>query len=127
MTFTEEDLHGDRIPDGVYLVGAISVTQRHNDKGNEVVAVTLAPIDEEHSWLHVVDYFVVAGPNPKAWRIGRRRLLRLLHATGVEAVTDVEIDLAEALTARSVHAELRYDPQTQAMRVRNYRQVASRS
>ena len=71
-----------------------SARPRTSERGNGTVQVVYHLTGVDPTCDRVTEYFVVTGASPEALRIGRRRLLALCQACGLDPREGNELDLA---------------------------------
>ena len=77
-----------------------SVRCRTSENRNPLVQVTYHLPDASPDRDRLVDHFIVAGGNPRAIVVGRRRLLALLRCCGIEPPQGEDVSLQEIVGAR---------------------------
>ena len=91
----------DPIPDEGFHEAIIhSVRCRTSENRNPLVQVTYQLPDVAPDRDRLVDHFIIAGNNVRAIAVGRRRLLALCRACGVEPKEGEDLSLQELLGAR---------------------------
>lgn len=93
MRFEEQDLATSGPPAGRYRAMITEVKERRNERGNHLVVLQLEILDGDWTGDLLRDYFVVDGHNPRATRIGRRRLASVFKAAEIAIAANVDIDL----------------------------------
>jgi hypothetical protein len=113
----------DPLPEeGFHPAIVYAVRCRVSENKNPVVQVTYqlpeAPLDRDR----LVDHFIVAGGNARAIAVGRRRLLTLIRACGIDPKEGESLSLqglvGSRLTIRIAHEDYQGSPRA---RVRAYR------
>ena len=90
---------------------------RVSERGNSTILIVYELRDVDPACDRVIEYFVVAGATPQALRIGRRRLLTLCRACGLEPREGDELQLA-TLVGRELQIRLGHDTYDGKPRVR---------
>jgi hypothetical protein len=103
--------------EGHHLAVVHSVRPRTSERGNATVQVVYQLRDVDPTCDRVTEYFVVAGGSPQAIHVGRRRLLALCQACGVELHEGDELRLAD-LVGREVQLRIGHDTYEGKPRVR---------
>jgi hypothetical protein len=108
----------EALPDQGYHPCVIHTARpRVSERGNPTVQVVYELDDADPSCDRVTEYFIVAGATPQALRIGRRRLLTLCRACGLDPKQGDELKLAE-LVGRELQIRIGHDTYEGQPRVR---------
>lgn len=95
VRFRPEDLV-DRVPDpGWYQVAVAGVWKRPTDTGSVAVKVKFVITEEgDFEDVELWDQFVVEGASDEGEHVARRRLARLMRASGIAVEPNVDIPLS---------------------------------
>jgi hypothetical protein len=85
-----------------------SARPRVSERGNATLQIVYELDDADPACDRVTEYFVVAGASPQALRIGRRRLLALCRACGLDLHEGDELDLP-SLVGRELQIRIGHD------------------
>ena len=99
----------EALPEEGYHSCAIHAARpRVSERGNSTIQIVYELDDADPSSDRVTEYFVVAGATPQALRIGRRRLLSLCRACGLDPKEGDELKLAD-LVGRELQIRIGHD------------------
>lgn len=122
--FQPQDLSEELPAPGDYPGCITSVRFRKSARGNRMLQVVYRLNDVSTSHQHVTDYFVVEGATPRGVSLGRRRLVKLYRACGLEPNQGDEIAPDELLGAhvrvRVEHDEWEGQPRLRVVGYRAY-------
>ena len=85
-----------------------SARPRVSERGNSTLQVVYQLDDADAACDRITEYFVVAGASPQALRIGRRRLLALCRACGLDPREGDELELP-SLVGRELQIRIGHD------------------
>lgn len=108
----------EALPDEGFHLGVVrSARPRTSQRGNATIQVVYQLRDVDPTCDRVTEWFVVAGASPQAVHVGRRRLLALCRACGIDPQEGDELDLAD-LVGREVQLRLGHETWQGRPRVR---------
>jgi hypothetical protein len=108
----------EALPEEGLHTGAVhSARPRTSERGNPTLQVVYQLDDVEPTCDRVTEYFVVAGANPQAVRIARRRLLAMCGACGLVLHENDELDLAR-LVGRRLQLRIGHETYQGQIRIR---------
>ena len=111
--------------EGFHPAVVYDVRCRISENHNPVVQVTYQLGDAPPDRDRLADHFIITGGNLRAIAVGRRRLLTLLRACGIEPQEGEELSL-QALVGSPLEIRVVHDTYqgTQRARVRSYRSAS---
>jgi hypothetical protein len=99
----------ETLPDeGFHTAVILSARPRVSERGNATIQVVYQLDDVDPTCDRVTEYFIVAGASPQALRIGRRRLLALCRACGLDPREGDELELP-SLVGRALQIRIGHD------------------
>ena len=98
--FEHEDLSEELPAPGFYCSSITSAQFRRSASGNRMLQVVLCLEGVSPAYARVADYFVLEGATPSGVLMGRRRLVHLYRAIGLDPKQGEEIAPADLVEAR---------------------------
>lgn len=116
----------DQLPEeGFHPAVVFAVRCRVSENDNPLVQVTYQLLDAPPDRDRLVDHFIITGANARAVSVGRRRLITLCRACGVEPQEGEDLSL-QALVGAELEIRIAHDTYqgTPRARVRAYRSAS---
>ena len=103
--------------EGFHSCSIHAARPRTSERGNATIQLIYELHDVDPGCDRVIEYFVIAGATPQALRIGRRRLLTLCRACGLDPKDGDELRLAD-LVGRELQIRIGHETYDGKPRVR---------
>ena len=117
IRFETSDFIEDLPEEGFHIAAVLYARPRTSERGNPTLQVVYQLDDVEPTCDRVTEFFVVAGANPQAVRIARRRLLAMCRACGLDLRESDTLDLTQ-LVGRPLQLRIGHETYEGKTRIR---------